>query len=52
MDTKQQRALLLRHAGAGVRENFKNIPVRITGEAKDYDKAIDAMAITNRPLVE
>ena len=43
VDSKQQQALLLHLAGPGVQEIFKSIPVTTTGEAKDYDKAIDAL---------
>ena len=40
-DKKQQRAMLLHFAGPAVDEIFDTLPN--TGEAKDYDKAIEAL---------
>ena len=40
-DATQKRALLLYHAGPEVYEIFKTLPD--TGEAKDFQKAVDAL---------
>ena len=42
-DPKQQRALLLRLAGPGVREIFRTIPEETKGNDKEYKKAMDSL---------